>query len=81
MEYPPGTSSPLQLSGWKRIPGSTYACPAQATVRALTDKQVKIETDNDGKMVLRDVPPQSLQHQGRPCDVDDERVPRRRGRG
>ena len=35
--------------------------PIQATVLALTAKRVKIEADDDGKIVIRYVPPESLQ--------------------
>ncbi len=49
---------------WKRIPGGDYVYPVQATVLALTAKRVKIEADDDGEIVIRYVPPQSLQRQG-----------------
>jgi hypothetical protein len=49
---------------WKRIPGGNYVYPVQATVLALTEKRVKIEADDDGKVVIRYVPLQSLQCQG-----------------
>jgi hypothetical protein len=49
---------------WKRIPGGDYVYPVQATVLALTEKRVKIEADDDGDIVIRYVPPQSLQRQG-----------------
>ncbi len=49
---------------WKRIPGGDYVYPVQATVLALTEKRVKIEAGDDGKIVIRYVPPQSLQRQG-----------------
>ena len=49
---------------WKRIPGGDYVYPVQAIVLALTDKRVKIEADDDGKIGIRYVPPQSLQRQG-----------------
>jgi len=49
---------------WKRIPGGDYVYPVQATVLALTEKRVKIAADDDGKIVIRYVPPQSLQRQG-----------------
>jgi hypothetical protein len=49
---------------WKRIPGGDYVYPVQATVRALTEKRVKIETDDDGYIVVRYVPRESLQRQG-----------------
>ena len=49
---------------WKRIPGGDYVYPVQATVLALTEKRVKIEADDDGKIVIRHVPPESLQRQG-----------------
>jgi 8-oxo-dGTP diphosphatase len=48
----------------KRIPGGDYVYPVQATVLAVTEKRVKIEADDDGKMVVRYVLPQSLQRQG-----------------
>src|SRR5215510_10968089 len=48
---------------WKRIPGGDYMYPVQATVLALTAKRVKIEADDDGDIVIRYVPAQSLQRQ------------------
>jgi len=49
---------------WKRIPGGEYVYPVQATVRSLTAKRVKIEADDDGDIVVRYVPRESLQRQG-----------------
>ena len=49
---------------WKRIPGGDYVYPVQATVLALTEKRVKIKADDDGKIGIRYVPPESLQRQG-----------------
>ena len=49
---------------WKRNPGGDYVYPVQATVLALTAKRVKIEADDDGEIVIRHVPPESLQRQG-----------------
>jgi hypothetical protein len=49
---------------WKRIPGGDYVYPVQATVLALMAKRVKIEADDDGEIVIRHVPLQSLQRQG-----------------
>ena len=49
---------------WQRIPGGDYVYPVQATVLALTAKRVKIEADDDGEIVIRYVPLQSLQRQG-----------------
>ena len=49
---------------WKRIPGGDYVYPVQATVLALTPKRVKIEADDDGKLVIHSVPPQNLQRHG-----------------
>jgi hypothetical protein len=49
---------------WKRIPGGDYVYPVQATVLALTEKRVKIKVDDDGKIVIRYVPRESLQRQG-----------------
>jgi hypothetical protein len=48
---------------WKRIPGGDYY-PIQATVLVLTDKRVKIEADDDGEVVVRYVPRESLQLRG-----------------
>ena len=48
----------------KRIPGGAYVYPVQATVLALTAKRVKIETDDEGDIVVRYVPRESLQRQG-----------------
>jgi len=53
-----------KVTWWKRIPGGDYVYPVQATVLALTEKRVKIEADDDGKIVIRYVPLQSLQRQG-----------------
>ena len=49
---------------WKRIPGGDYVYPVQATILALTPKRVKIEADDDGDIVVRYVPRESLQPQG-----------------
>ena len=46
---------------WKRIPGGNYVYPVKATVVDVTAKRVKIEADDDGRMVIRYVKPQSLQ--------------------
>ena len=53
-----------QVIWWKRIPGGDYVYPVQATVLALTAKRVKIEAEDDGDMVIRYVPWESLQRQG-----------------
>jgi hypothetical protein len=53
-----------KVTWWKRLPGGDYVYPVQATVLALTAKRVKIEADDDGKIVIRYVPPESLQRQG-----------------
>jgi hypothetical protein len=53
-----------KVTWWKRIPGGDYVYPVQATVLALTEKRIEIEADDDGKSVIRYVPPQSLQRQG-----------------
>ena len=53
-----------KVTWWKRIPGGDYVYPIQATVLALTEKRIKIEADDDGKIGIRYVPPQSLQRQG-----------------
>jgi hypothetical protein len=52
------------VTWWKRIPGGDYVYPVQATVLALTAKRIKIEADDDGDIVMRYVPPQSLQRLG-----------------
>src|SRR2546428_6630392 len=46
---------------WKRIPGGDYVYPIQATILTLTAKRVKIEADDDGEIVMRYVPRESLQ--------------------
>ena len=46
---------------WKRIPGGDYIYPVSATVLATTAKRVKIEADDDGHIVMRSVPLESLQ--------------------
>ncbi len=46
---------------WKRVPGGDYVYPVSATVLAVTAKRVRIEADDDGQIVIRYVPPQSLQ--------------------
>jgi hypothetical protein len=43
--------------------GGDYVSPVQATVLALTEKRVKIEADDDGNLVIRHVPLESLQRQ------------------
>lgn len=43
--------------------GRDYVSPVQATVLALTEKRVKTEADDDGDIVIRYVPLQSLQRQ------------------
>jgi hypothetical protein len=54
-----------QVIWWKRVPGGEYVFPVSAKVLALTAKRVKIEADDDGDIVIRYVPPQSLQRQGK----------------
>ena len=49
---------------WKRLPGGDYVYPVQAIVLTLTEKRVKIEADDDGDIVMRYVPRESLQRQG-----------------
>ena len=46
------------------MPGGASVYPVQATVLALTAKRVKIEAEDDGGIVVRYVPRQSLQRQG-----------------
>jgi hypothetical protein len=45
----------------KRIPGGDYVYPVSATVVAVTAKRVKIEVDDDDQIMIRYVPPESLQ--------------------
>jgi 8-oxo-dGTP diphosphatase len=52
-----------KVTWWKRIPGGDYVYPIQATVLALTAKRVKIKAEDDGEIVMRYVPPASLQRQ------------------
>jgi hypothetical protein len=58
MDFRPGEN----VTWWKRIPGGDYVYPVGATVLAITRKRVKIEADDDGQVVIRYVPPESLQH-------------------
>jgi hypothetical protein len=46
------------------MPGGDAVYPVQATVLALMEKRVKIEAEDDGKIVIRYVPLESLQGQG-----------------
>lgn len=53
---------PGQAVVWlKRIPGGDYVYPVSATVMALTAKRVRIRADDDGQILIRHVPPESLQ--------------------
>jgi hypothetical protein len=54
-----------QVIWWKRIPGGNYVYPVSAKVLAVTAKRVKIEADNDGEIVIRYVPLESVQHGGK----------------
>lgn len=45
----------------KRLPGGPYVFPVKATVMEVTAKRVRIEADDDGEVVIRYVPPESLQ--------------------
>ncbi len=48
----------------KRITGGDYVYPVSATVLASTAKRIKIEADDDGRIVIRYVPPERLQRRG-----------------
>ncbi len=50
-----------QVIWLKRIPGGPYVYPVAATVLAITPKRIKLEADDDGQIVIRYVPPESLQ--------------------
>ncbi|MCP4198826.1 MAG: hypothetical protein GY762_16905 [Proteobacteria bacterium] len=52
---------------WKRIPGGPYVYPVPATVLKVTAKRVQIEGDDDGRRVVRYVPPESLQKRDEPA--------------
>jgi len=52
-----------KVTWWKQIPGGDYVYPVQATVLTLTAKRVKIEANDDGKIVIRYVPLERLQRQ------------------
>ena len=54
-----------QVIWLKRIPGGDYVYPVSAKVLAVTAKRVKIEADDDGEIVIRHVPPASLQRRGK----------------
>jgi hypothetical protein len=49
---------------WKRLPGGDYVYPVHAKVLAITAKRVKVEADDDGALVVRYVPPESLERRG-----------------
>ena len=53
-----------QVIWWKCVPGGDYVFPVSATVLALTAKRVKIEADDEDGIVIRYVPPESLQRRG-----------------
>lgn len=62
MEHRKRAFKPGEKVVWlKRIPGGDYVYPVSATVLAVTAKRVKIEADDDGEIVIRFVPQQSLQ--------------------
>ncbi len=48
---------------WKRIPGGEYVYPVRAVVVATTARRIKIQGDDDGRDVVRYVPPESLHNQ------------------
>jgi hypothetical protein len=50
-----------QVIWWKRIPGGNYVFPVSAKVLAVTAQRVKIQADDDGEIVIRYVPLESLQ--------------------
>jgi hypothetical protein len=54
-----------QIIWFKRIPGGDYVFPVSAKVLAVTAKRVKIEADDDGEIVIRYVPAESLQRRGK----------------
>jgi hypothetical protein len=45
----------------KRLPGGPYVVPLAATVVASTPKRIKIVADDEGRMITRFVPSESLQ--------------------
>jgi hypothetical protein len=63
---------------WKRNPGGDYVYPVGATVLGTTTKRVKIEADDEGQIVIRNVKPESLQRQTpvRHGDADMQKVER-----
>lgn len=46
---------------WKRIPGGDYVYPVSGKVLGFTAKRVKIEANDDGEIMIRNVPRESLQ--------------------
>jgi hypothetical protein len=65
-QFPANTSTSTRLRPgarviwWKRIPGGAYVYPVRAIVLTTTAKRVKIEAKDDGRVVIRYVPPESL---------------------
>lgn len=46
---------------FKRIPGGDYVYPVPGKVLGFTEKRVKIEADDDGEIMIRNVHPDNLQ--------------------
>ena len=46
---------------FKRIPGGDYVYPVSGKVLGFTEKRVKIEADDDGEVVIRNVHRENLQ--------------------
>ena len=66
-QFPQDTSPRLRpgerVIWWKRLPGGAYAYPVRASVLTTTAKRVKIEAEDDSRVVIRYVPAPSLQRQ------------------
>ena len=65
--FPQHTSTRLRpgewVIWWKRIPGGVYVYPVRAMVLTTTAKRIKIEAEDDGRIVIRYVAAESLQRQ------------------
>ncbi len=66
-QFSPNASKNLRpgerVMWWKRIPGGVYVYPVRAMVLTTTAKRIKIEAEDDGRIVIRYVAAESLQRQ------------------
>lgn len=51
---------------WKQAPGGGFVAPVLSTVLAVTAKRIKIEAEDEGGKVIRQVLPRSIEHHDSP---------------